>query len=131
MGFKSSISDPNVWMREATKSDVEEYYKCILVYVDGLLAISSDARSVILEVAGKFKLNKDKIEPPEIYLGGRLDKKSLNGREIWNMSSVDYVKAMIKNVEVRMVKEVMRLPRRSKTPMSSNYTSELDATTEL
>ena len=47
------------------------------------------------------------------------------------MSSVDYVKAMIKNVEVRMVKEAMRLPRRSKTPMSSNYTSELDATTEL
>ena len=91
-------------MREATNSDGEEYYKYILVYVDDLLAISSDARSVILEVAEKFKLNKDKIEPPEIYLGGRLAKKSLNRKEIWTMSSVDYVKGIIKNVEVRMVK---------------------------
>ena len=38
---------------------------------------------------------------------------------------------MVKNVEVRMVKKVMRSPRRSKTPMSSDYTPELYATTEL
>ena len=44
MEFKSSISDPDVWTREATKSDGEEYYKYILIYVDDLLAISSDAR---------------------------------------------------------------------------------------
>ena len=30
-----------------------------------------------------------------------------------------------------MIKEGMRLPRRSETPMSSDYTPELDATTEL
>ena len=118
-------------MREATNSDGEEYYEYILVYVDDLLAISSDARSVILEVAEKFKLNKDKIEPPEIYLGGRLAKKSLNRKEIWTMSSVNYVKVIINNVKVIMVKEGMRLPRRSETPMSSDYTPELDATTEL
>ena len=51
-----------------------------------------------------FKLKKDKIDPPDIYLGGRLAKKSLNGGNIWTMSSVDYVKGIIKNVEVRMVK---------------------------
>ena len=39
MGFKSSIVDPTVWMREATKSDGEEYYKYILVYVYELLEI--------------------------------------------------------------------------------------------
>ena len=59
MGFKSSIADPNVWTREATKSDGEEYYEYILVNVDDFLAISSDARSVILEVAERFKLKKD------------------------------------------------------------------------
>ena len=72
--------------------------------------ISSDVRSVILEVAEKFKLRKDKIDPPEIYLGGRLANRSLNGKEIWNMSSVNYVKVIIKNVEVIMVKEGTRLP---------------------
>ena len=45
------------------------------------------------------------------------------------MSSVDYEKGIVKNVEVRMVKEGMRLPRRSETPMSSDYTPELYATT--
>ena len=105
MGFKSSIADPDVWMREATKSNGGEYYKYILVYVDELIEISSNARSFILEVTGKFKLKKDKIEPPEIYLGGRISKKSLKGKEIWDMSSVNYVKGIIKNVEVRMVKE--------------------------
>ena len=51
MGSKSSIADPDVCMRESKNSGVEEYYKYILVYVDNLLAISSDARSFILEVA--------------------------------------------------------------------------------
>ena len=105
MGFKSIIADPDVWMRKATKSDGGEYYKYILVYVDELIAISSNVRSFILEVTEKFKLKKDKIEPPEIYLGGRISKKSLKGKEIWDMSSVNYVKGIIKNVEVRMVKE--------------------------
>ena len=47
MGFKSSIADPDVWLRPETKADGEEYYKYILVYVDDLLAISVDATSVI------------------------------------------------------------------------------------
>ena len=89
MVFKSSIADLDVWMREATKNDCEEYYNYILVYIDDLLAISSDARSVILEVAEKFKLKKDKIEPLEIYLGRSIAKKLLNGKQIWTMSSVN------------------------------------------
>ena len=111
MGFKSSIADPDVWEREAARSDGEEYYEYILVYVDDLLAISLDARLVILEVAEKFKLKKDKIEPPEIYIGGRLAKKSLIGKEIWTMFSVDYVKGIINNVELIIIKEGMRLSR--------------------
>ena len=47
------------------------------------------------------------------------------------MSSVDYVKGIIKNVKVRMVKEGMRLPILAKTPTSFDCTTELDATTEL
>ena len=47
------------------------------------------------------------------------------------MSSVDYVEVIIKNVEVRMVKEGMILPRRAETPMSYDYTPKLDASTEL
>ena len=39
MGFKSSIADPAEWIRSATKSDGDQYYGFILVYVDDLLEI--------------------------------------------------------------------------------------------
>ena len=45
------------------------------MYVDYLLAISKDSVSTIREFAEKFKLKKDKIEPPEIYLRGKLSRK--------------------------------------------------------
>ena len=48
--------------------------------MDDLLEISLYEQSIILEVVEKFKLKKDKIEQPEVYLGGRLAKKSLNGQ---------------------------------------------------
>ena len=34
IGFKSSISDPYVWMRTATKHTRDKYYEYILCYVD-------------------------------------------------------------------------------------------------
>ena len=67
MGFKSSIADPDVWIKPATKADGEQYYKFILVYVDDLLAIIQYAVSVIRKVSDKFKLKKEKIYPTEIY----------------------------------------------------------------
>ena len=72
MGLKYSVADPDICYNEATKSDCEEYYKYILVYMDDLIAISLDSRSIILEVSQKLKLNKGKIDPPEVYLGGKL-----------------------------------------------------------
>ena len=99
MGFKSSIADPYVWIGPATKADGEQNYDFILVYIDDLLVIIQYAVSVIREAAEKFKLKKDKIEPPEIYLRGRLARKELNGNQVWKMSSVEYVKAVVKNIE--------------------------------
>lgn len=131
IGFKSSIADPDVWYRNVINNDGENYYEYVLVYVDDLLEISTDARSVMLEIAVKFKLKKDKIESPRVYLGGRLSNKSLNGKDVWTMSSVDYVKAIVKNLEVRLSKKGIRLPSRATTPMTSDYIPELDGTSEL
>ena len=47
------------------------------------------------------------------------------------MSSGNYVKGIINNIEVRMVKEGIILPRRSEITVYSDYTPELYATTEL
>ena len=46
----------DAWIRPATKSDGDQYYEFILVYVDDLLAISQYAVSVIRELPEKFKL---------------------------------------------------------------------------
>ena len=78
--------------------------------MDDLLAISLYVQSIILELAEKFKLNKYKIDPPEVYLGWRLENKLFKEQEIWTMSSVDYVKEIINNIEARLTKEVTKLP---------------------
>ena len=56
MGFKSSISDPYVWIRPVTKAYGDQYHKFMLVYVEDLLAISQYPVSEIREVIEKFKL---------------------------------------------------------------------------
>jgi hypothetical protein len=45
LGFMSSLADPDVWLRAAVKSDAEEYYEYVLMYVDNILAISCDAET--------------------------------------------------------------------------------------
>ena len=41
------------------------------------------------------------------------------------------MKAVVKNLEKRLKKQGMKLPAWAKTPMSSNYRLELDATAKL
>ena len=98
MGFKSSVDDPDVWMRPAVKPDGEEYYKYILMYVDDILEIFMQPRDVMKEVEWRFKFNNDKVEEPSSYLGARLQKKVINGWDCWTVTSLDYVKAAVATV---------------------------------
>ena len=63
-------------------------------------------------------MKKYKIEPPEIYLGGQLLRKELNGNKVWTIISVNYVKSVVSNIEERLKKQGMKLPARATTPMS-------------
>ncbi len=47
LGFTSSRADPNVWHRLLKRSTGEEYYKYVLLYVDGVLVISENADNVL------------------------------------------------------------------------------------
>ena len=134
MGFKSTLADPDVWIRPAVKSDGEEYYQYMLVYVDDLLCVAHDATAPLREVMSDFKFKKDAIEPPEIYLGARLQRKDLNGSKVWTMSSRDYTKAIIANLEERLKKKNSnaKLPSKGvKTPIASTYVPEFDMSEEL
>ena len=131
IGFWSSIADPDVWMRPAVKPDGEKYYEYMLVYVDDILCISEDPFRPMQQISESLRFKKDKIEPPEFYLGARLEKKELNGKRMWTMTSKDYIKAAVDNIEKHLEKRNRKLPSKAVTPMSSGYVPETDGSPEL
>ena len=118
-------------MRPAVKTDGEKYYEYILVYVDDLLCISMEPLRPMQQIAKSLRFKKDKIEPPEFYLGARLEMKELNGKRMWTMTSKDYVKAAVENMEKHLEKWNRKLPSKAVTPMSSGYAPETDGSPEL
>ena len=69
IGFKPMKADPNVWIRPAVKPGGTGYYEYIMCYVDDILSVSHDAKSILQSLQGQFKLKGNKIEPPDMYLG--------------------------------------------------------------
>ena len=131
MGFKSSMADPDVWIRPAIKPDGEQFYEYILCYVDDIIGISADASVPLKEISEVLPLKKNKIAPPEVYLGAKLEKKMLNGKQVWTMSSTDYVKAALDNLSQQFEKKGIKLPTRVITPMADGYVPALVSSTEL
>ena len=131
IGFKPMKADPDVWIRPAIKPDGTEYYEYIMCYVDDILSVSHDAKSILQSLQGQFKLKGDKIEPPDMYLGTQLGTMQVDGNEGWFMSSEKYVKSAIQNIEETLKKTGQRLPSKCKMPLAYGYCPELDITPEL
>ena len=100
IGFKSSPTDPDVWLRPGIKDNGEEYYEYVVLYVDDILAASVDLTVVLRSLEGNTVTYKnDKIEPPQVYLGAKLMKKEIDGITCWTISSVDYVNAAVQTIK--------------------------------
>ena len=99
MGLQSSMADPDVWLRASTKTDGESYYEYVLMYVDDILSMPCDPRIILEEIQSTFKFKNGKIEEPEYYLGAKLQRKALNGFKWWTVTSQEYVKPAVRNVE--------------------------------
>jgi Reverse transcriptase (RNA-dependent DNA polymerase) len=83
LGYKSSIADPDVFIRPATKPDGFEYYKMLLTYVDECLCVSAKPGET-MDALGKIYDLKDMVKPPKRYLGANIKKWQLpDGREVW------------------------------------------------
>ena len=131
LGFRSCIADPDVWRRPAVKECGTKYYEYVMTYVDDLIAISTNAKEILQQVAKLVKLKNDKIEPPSSYLGAKLAFKVMNGTGRWTVSSEEYLKAAVKNVEEVNKDNPLRKLKKMDTPMTGNYLPELDGTSEL
>ena len=131
IGYVPSKADPDVWMKEAIKPDGTEYYEYVLCYVDDVLAMSCNPMKTIDGIKSMFKLKDDKAEPPDIYLGASLEQvETQGGTKCWSMSSEQYVKAAVTNLEATLSKQDMRLPT-SSVPMSASYHPSEDVSSEL
>ncbi|MGH3053999.1 MAG: reverse transcriptase domain-containing protein, partial [Gaiellaceae bacterium] len=123
IGFKPCRADTDMWMRPAEKRDGTVYYEYLIVYVDDILAISENARSVLLELEEHYDLKG--IGPPERYLGATIAQCKLpNGTKAWSMSATQYLKEAIKNVEEKTGQKFDQ--HRKPTPLQSDYHPELD-----
>ena len=131
IGFKPTKADPDVWICPAVKPDGSEYYKYIMCYVNDILSVSLDTKSILQSLQGQFKLKGDKIEPPEMYLGAQLGTMQVEGNDGWFMSSEKYIKSTIQNIEGTLQKTEQQLASKCKTPLAYGYRPELDVTPEL
>jgi len=129
LGYKSCLADPDVWMRPATKPDGFQYYEYVLVYVDDVLVLSHQA-VLTMKALEEFYRLKDGYSEPTRYLGAEIKKWTFpdeNARFKWAMSSAQYVKEAIENIELHLVLQDRKLYT-SHQPLPTNYVPELDIT---
>ena len=133
IGFQSSVADPDVWLRPGMRDDGAEYYEYIVLYVDDILAASTNPTAVLKSLEGEtVKYKNNKIEPPQIYLGAKLALKEIDGVKCWTVTSVDYIKAAVQTIKEALSKQKKwRLPTRANTPMMASFVPELDSSNEL
>ena len=132
LGYLPTKSDPDVWIRMAVKANRFEYYEFFLCYVDDVLSISHDPQKTMDRIKNTFKLKNNKIEELENYLGADLSEMTTaDGRVCWTMSSDQYFKAAVANVEEKLEKANKRLPTKCGAPLTSGYKPELDTSAEL
>ena len=96
-GFESSKADPDVWMRPSVKPNGFKYWEYVLVYVDDVLAISHDPKSILDHLASHYTLKDGSVKEPDAYLGAEISKVEIPGSDNptktrWVMSSDLYVK---------------------------------------
>jgi hypothetical protein len=134
LGYVPMKADPDMWMRPAVKPDGEKYYEYLLAYVDDLCGMSINTEHMFKAIGSIFTLKKDSVKEPDLYLGADIEKKYFDeepDKIRWSMSSTNYTKKAIAEVERELAKADKRLPTRANTPLGSGYRPELDQTPEL
>ena len=99
IGYRPTKADPDVWIHPAVKPDGFEYYELVLCYVDDVISISASPMDAIEGITAVFKLKRDKVELPDMYLGVGLSiVKNAAGTKCWTMTSEKYIKTAVTNV---------------------------------
>ena len=91
--------------------------------MDDALCCSSSPKEVLTAELGKFwTMKKGSIGPPNIYLGNKVSKVTLEkGVKYWSFSSAQYVHEAVNNVERHLKITDYSLPRKAPVPFQPDY----------
>ena len=95
--------------------------------------MSENAESTLENEIGRyFELKPDSIGPPNLYLGGHLQKVVLNtGVKTWVFGSTQYVQAAVKTIEEYLTKNDQSLKAKALDSLPNGYRPEIDILEEL
>ena len=128
-GFVMCRADNDVMMRPGVNSKGEECYEYVLVYSDDFLVIANDPKSIIEAINQRFKIKEGSTGPPTQYLGATISQYQLSdGTMAWAMSSDEYVKAALVNVEEYLKKKGEHFKTKTSCVLPSKWKPELDTT---
>ena len=99
---------------------------------DDVLAIGVDPKPVPEgSKGGTVKFKNEKIEVPEMNLGAKLQKKSINEISCWAITSEGHVKAAVNTIEASISKvNQWTIPKGAEMPMKVTFVPELDNSRE-
>jgi hypothetical protein len=104
----------------------------ILVYVDDILCISRDTKSIMDHLASRYRLKEGSVKQPDRYLGANIGRWTLDdGRCVWSMSAKSYINSAVSNVENRLKNDgpYGRILRpHAYQPFKTKYRPEIDVT---
>ncbi len=129
LGYTSSLANPDVWLQPAKKPNGFEYYEYVLLYVDDLLVLTHQAEVTMKSLEAFYHL-KDGYAKPDRYLGAQIKEWRFPedaSKAYWAISSEQYIKEAIRNVEADLQKCNKGLPKEHQ-PLPLHYHLELDIT---
>ena len=137
LGYKSSIADPDVYIKACKRKDGTKYYSYLIIYVDDVICIHHNPNIVMDIISGKYRL-KSGVEDPKMYLGTDMRKWNYTNPEgtstsCWALGSVTYVKEAVRVAEALMKEHNLSYTSTRRkgmnTPFSNqDYRPELDST---
>ena len=105
------------------------YYSYVLTYVDDILVMHHDAMTPFNQINHFFKMNPESMGNPDIYLGVKLRKCTMNnGVECWYLLASKYVQEAVRNVKNQWSTAYpgIKWPRHADTPFMKYYLPELE-----